>query len=330
MKLRGYRIEPGEIEAVLARAPGGAAGGGDRPRGCGRATCALVAYHTGDGPAPEAAELRDLCRLRLPEHMVPSYFVRLPAFPLTPNGKLDRSALPPPGEDQAARAADAVPPRDALEAELAALWGEVLGAPVTSVRDDFFELGGHSLLAARLFARIEQRLGVALPLATLVEGPTVEHLAACVRASRSARPNGEAAPAQPARAHLATVRAGGDRPPLFCVHGAGGHVLNLHELSRHLGPGRPFYGIQARGVDGTTTPFATIEEMAEAYLAEVRAVQPAGPYHLSGYCGGGVVAYEMARRLHQAGEQVASLVVIDAARPNLPGRGPWPTGARCS
>jgi thioesterase domain-containing protein/acyl carrier protein len=311
LKIRGHRVEPGEIEAVLRQHPGirqvlVVA----RPSGPG--DLRLVAYYVPAAEPPDRAELRELCRRKLPEYMLPSFLVPLEALPLTPNGKLDRSALPAPLEGHAGGAVTRVEPRDELEGAIAAIWSEVLGTPVTSVRDDFFDLGGHSLLAARVFARIEERTRVALPMVTLLECPTVERLASRVRERRAG-----AARSEPDWAFLAPIRRGGARPPFFCVHGAGGHVQNLYSLGRHLAPDQPFYGIQARGVDGTSPPFGSIREMAEAYLAEVRAVQPRGPYRLAGYCGGALVAYEMALRLLDSGEQVGTLALIDALRPGL-------------
>jgi thioesterase domain-containing protein len=166
-------------------------------------------------------------------------------------------------------------------------------------------------MAVRLLARVEREFDANVPLATLLENPTIEALATRIRAAQP--------PASSVRTrlleHLVVVQPGTQGPPLVCVHGAGGQVLNMAPIARHIGADRPFYGMQARGVDGVSEPFATIEEMALAYVAELRLRQPRGPYYLSGYCGGGIVAFEMARLLQQAGEDVASLVLIDTYRP---------------
>ena len=310
IKLRGHRIEPGEIEQVLREAPSVrdavVIAREDRP-----GDLRLVAYYVPKPPPPSGEELRDLCRRRLPEHLVPSALVALPALPLTPNGKLDRKALPPP-RDEPPLEGQEVPPRDDLDRELAAVWQGVLGRPAPGIRASFFSSGGDSLLAVRLFARIEQRLGVALPLALFAEEPTIERLAAGVREQRDAQR--KAVPPVETR-HLVALETRGQRRPLICVHGAGGNVLNLPEVARALGPERPFYGLQASGVDGRTEPEASIEEMAKTYLSEVRGVQPHGPYLLSGYCGGGLIAYEMARQILAAGEKVAALILIDLRSP---------------
>ncbi|MGH7298580.1 MAG: thioesterase domain-containing protein, partial [Polyangiaceae bacterium] len=157
--------------------------------------------------------------------------------------------------------------------------------------------------------------GVSLPVASLLAAPTVEQLAARVRAELAVQGRGR--PGRPPDAHLVCFRSEGARPPLFCVHGAGGNVINLHDLARQLPPDRPFYGFQARGVEGHAQPHGTIEEMADAYLTELRSVQPAGPYYLSGYCGGALVAYEIALRLRSEGATVAFLGIIDLHRPGL-------------
>ncbi|MFO0583497.1 MAG: amino acid adenylation domain-containing protein [Anaeromyxobacter sp.] len=317
VKIRGHRVEPGEIEAVLRRHPGvGQVAVSPRPGPDGELR--LVAYVVPEpgAAAPERGALRELCRRELPEHMVPSFFVALEALPLTPNGKLDRRALPAPLEAHAGGSVTRVPPRDELEARLARAWSEVLGVPVEDVTDDFFDLGGHSLLAARLFARVEAETGVALPISALLEAPTVERLAALLRRSTGIEARDDAR--QQRFDHLLTIRAGGPRAPVFCVHGAGGHVLNLVEVARHVAPDRPFYGLQARGTDGHSRPLGSVGEMAELYLEEIRRVWPRGPYHLAGYCGGALVAYEIAQRLAAEGREVATLALIDIARPGLP------------
>jgi amino acid adenylation domain-containing protein len=322
LKIRGYRIEPGEIEAVLEEHPAVAravvVGREIRP-----GDVRLTAYYqTAPGPRSEPRDLRDHCRRKLPEFMVPSFLVPVEDFPLTPNGKLDRRALPAPSEADDPAGAAPVAPRDELEDELARIWSEVLGVEVRSIRDSFFDLGGHSLLAARLMAQVEKHTGVPLPLAALLDAPTVEQLAEAIRSHRR---RASRLPEEAVFAHLLAIERSGSRTPLFCVHGAGGHALNLHDLARRMGAGRPFYAFQARGVDGISEPHATIPEMASAYLAELRAVQARGPYFLAGYCAGGLVAYEMAQQLLEAGESVAFLGLIDLYRPGIP---LGPTGPR--
>jgi acyl transferase domain-containing protein/thioesterase domain-containing protein/acyl carrier protein len=226
------------------------------------------------------------------------------------------------------------PPGDDIERELASLWKGLLGIAEVGVNDDFFELGGQSLVAVRLFQRIEKRYGVELPLSTLFQAPTIAECAALLRdklglpdpddAEPSTRPPAEslgiAAPAKPAFRALVAVQTGGARLPFFCVHGAGGNVLNFRDLARAMHPEQPFYGLQASGIDGVSPLHRTIEEMAEAYVAEIREFRPDGPYLLGGYSGGGIVAFEMARRLTGAGQEVGLLAFIDTFHPQMPVR----------
>jgi len=301
VKLRGFRVEPGEVEAALlghdsvreALVVAREDVEGDRR---------LVAYVVGAGGGPSAAELREHLRGRLPDHMVPSAFVTLEGLPLTPNGKVDRKALPAPEDAGLPGGRDYVPPRDVLELTLAGIWEEVLRVGRVGVTDNFFEVGGHSLLAVQLMSRVERVVGVRLPLAALFQGPTVESLAGLLRRSEGARSSSS----------LVAVQPKGDERPFFCVHAVGGNVLSYVELARELGPERPFYALQSRGLAGGHAPHASVEEMAAHYVEEMRAVQPEGPYLLGGWSMGGVVAYEMSQQLRARGEEVALLALLDS------------------
>jgi thioesterase domain-containing protein len=303
VKVRGFRVEPGEVEAALALHPAVreaavVARGGDGDR---RLVGYVVPAPGAETPSPAA--LRAHLRERLPEWMVPSAFVAMDGFPLTANGKLDRAALPDPaagGDDEAY-----VAPRDALELRLAQAWEALLGVPRVGVRDDFFALGGHSLLAMRALAAVERATGRRVPLATLLAGPTVERLARALRDGAGFPAPGPLVPLQPA----------GTRRPLFLVHAAGGNVVSYAALARRLGADQPVYGLQSRGVDGGEEPAASVEAMARDYLAEVRRTQPAGPYRLGGWSMGGLVAFEMARLLEADGERVELLALVDSPAP---------------
>jgi amino acid adenylation domain-containing protein len=332
IKLRGFRIEPGEIEAVLDQL--------DRVQGSMVVAHAdpfghhyLVAYYvTADGAPLPVPQLQEPLARRLPAYMVPGVFVALPSFPRTPNGKIDRNRLPAP--DLAGAVADEyVAPRDDLERALAAIWTDVIGAPRPGIRDSFFRLGGHSLLAVRMFARIEKQFTVALPLSILHDRATIEYLADTLRPYC---PGGAPSPTHISLAadrfsFLVPIQRHGQRPRLFCVHGAGGNVLNLSSIARHLGSDRPFVGLQAQGTDGVRRPLESVDAMAKEYIKEIRGLQPSGPYYLSGYCGGGIIAFEMARQLCEAGERVALLTLIDCYRPgpvmNEPRLRRWKRGA---
>jgi amino acid adenylation domain-containing protein len=304
VKVRGFRIEPGEIEAALKQHPAVAdavvvALGEDRD-------ARLVAYLAArEGAAvPADAELRERLSRSMPDYMVPSAFVALDAIPLTPSGKVDRRALPQP---DAPAAGGYVVPRDVTELEVARIWGEALGVPRVGAADDFFRLGGHSLLALRMMAAIRERFGRELPLAALFRHPTVAAFAEALRR--------EGADADDGRL-LVTLNAGGALPPLFFFPPAGGTVTHYADLARHLGPEQPFLALHAPGLTGDEAPLETVEAMAERYLEEIRAAQPHGPYWLGGWSAGGTVAYEAARRLRAAGEPVALLAIVDSHAPD--------------
>ncbi len=301
VKLRGFRIELGEIETALAAHPQVAescvvvreSDAGDRQ---------LAAYLVPQDEAPSAAELRGFLAARLPEYMVPAFFVSLAAFPLTPNGKVDGKALPSPSTAQVS--AHFLAPRDPLEIKLASLWERVLGVARVGVRDNFFDLGGHSLLAVRLMSLIQQEFAQAVPLAAILQGPTVEQLARILRQTAGGRLSA-----------VVPIQTGGSKPPLFCVPGAGGNVIYLYNLARHLGPDQPFYGLQGVGIEGEAAPHTKVEQMAAHYIEALRAVQPEGPYYLGGHSLGGWVAFEMAQQLERAGQRVALVAIIDTAVP---------------
>ena len=218
---------------------------------------------------------------------------------------------------------------DGIERTLAGFWQELLGVRSVGPRDDFFALGGHSLIAVRLFARIKKTYRVEFPISLLFEAPTIERCAAAVRAALPVATSAADAAALPARdapterpryRHLVAMHPGqgGERTPFFLVAGMFGNVLNLRHLAGLLGHERRIYGLQALGLYGSVRPHETFEEMACDYLAEVRRVQPEGPYLLGGFSGGGLTAYEMARQLLAAGEEVALLALLDTRLPTSP------------
>ena len=299
VKVQGYRIELGEIEVRLQEYPG-------------MDNCAVVVRQDSAGekrlvgyavPKPgvqlELSKIREHLRAALPDYMVPKAFVFLDKFPLTPNGKVDRKALPEPARPKAATAGGA--PRGLLETQLTQLWEKVLNVKPIGLQDNFFDLGGTSMIAVRLFSELRKRFGKNLSLSTLFQAPTIEQISEILRNSGYA----------PAWSSLVPIQPGGSKPPLYCVHGGGGNVLIFKDLAARLAPDFPFYGLQAHGVDGSKNYLKSVEEMAASYLAEIRAVQPEGPYYLAGFCMGGQVAYEMAQLLRKDGQEVAFLAMID-------------------
>jgi amino acid adenylation domain-containing protein len=302
VKIRGFRIELGEIEAVLEQHAGVhqavAAAREDIP-----GDKRLVAYFVPEVQnSLTAGELRKHVASQLPDYMTPSAFVRMSKFPLTPNGKVDRKGLPAPGVQDFEAASEYIAPRNETERKLVKLWEEVLGISPISVTASFFELGGRSVLAARLFTKILRTLGKELPLSTLFRSPTIELLAKELEPSEGQT-----------YTTIVAIQPNGSKTPFFCVHGGAGSTLFLQELARHLGPEQPFYGIEPEGMDGRQFQRPAVEQMAAHYLAEVRKVQPSGPYYLGGYCFGGLVAFEMARILQQQGESAELVALFSAA-----------------
>ncbi len=218
--------------------------------------------------------------------------------------------------------ADASDFANRVEQSIAGFWGDLLGVNDVKPDDDFFDIGGHSLSAVRLFAKIRKEYDVDLPLAALFQAPTLRALAIMV-ISEGGIDIGESlekpvAAAARAWSPLVQIKKGAeDLPALFCVHGAGGNVLNFRSLAGYLSKNQSFYGLQAQGADGALDPLATIEEMATIYLAAIRAVQPEGPYYLAGYSGGGVVAYEMAQRLKKDDQEIGAVVMFDSLAPHV-------------
>ncbi|MFF4486765.1 amino acid adenylation domain-containing protein [Streptomyces sp. NPDC001544] len=303
VKVRGFRVELGEIETVLARVSGAAqvlviSHGEDTND---RTLAAYMVPGPGGG-LPDDEELARRLGETLPDYMVPSSFVRLRALPLTPNGKVDYRALP---ETRRTGAAGGPGPRDAREEQLARLFAAALGVPRVGIHDDFFDLGGSSLAATRLISRVRSELGIRLSMRDLLDRRTVAGLSAATGEKSDAGTEG----LRP----LLKLRAQGSDTPLFCVHPGGGMAWCYVGLLRHLPKDIPVYGLQARGLTGLEPVAADMAELVEDYLAQIRRIQPAGPYRLLGWSFGGNAAHMMAARLRRAGERVSLLAVLDAS-----------------
>jgi amino acid adenylation domain-containing protein len=297
VKIRGFRVEPGEIEAVLRQHPtvrealvvAREDAGGRR----------LVAYLVSDGTAATPVELREFLAHSLPEYMIPSAFVPLDAFPINPNGKIDRHALPEPAERPELEQLY-VAPRTELERALAEIWQQVLSVDRVGMNDDFFELGGHSLMAVRLFADIERKLGARLPLSALFETTTIAGLAEAIELELRE---------ETVWPSVVRLRSGDGQQPFFLIAWAGGEVLPYRDLTENLDV--PVFGLRPPGADRRERPLASVEELAEYFVGEIRRVQPHGPYRLGGFCFSGLVAYEMARQLQGQGETISTLALMD-------------------
>lgn len=314
VKVRGVRIDPGEVTIALSRHPA-VRTAAVVAHAQGEAGHRLTAYVVADPVAVTAADLRAHLALELPPAMVPAAFVFLQALPLSPNGKVDIAALPPPPRAEPSRAAA---PDDELEAEIARIWADMLAVPRVGRDDDFFDLGGHSLLALRVLARIAEVTGQRLPALALFQAPTVGQLARLVR---------EAEPATGA-ATVIPIQPHGRRLPIFWMQPVGrrepSYALwrRYRELAGHLGPDQPCHGVQVPQAPGAAPLHSlTAEAIAQRCLPALTAFQPEGRYILGGLSFGGVIAWELAQQLLAAGRRVELVILVDSLRPGMPSGG---------
>ncbi len=309
IKLRGFRVELGEIESTLVAHPAVQVAAVVLQEGGRRRL--VAGFVTTQEPAPSSQQLTTFLRSRLPDYMVPATFVELPELPHTPSGKIDRRALinlaeTPNGEAEIRGAS-----HDPLERQLISLWESLFDYRPIGSEDDFFELGGDSLVALRLLSLLRHELGHSVPLAALFEHRTPAELANLLRQN---------SPESDYGSPLVTIQPAGSKPPLFMVHPGGGNVLCYSDLGHRLAPDQPLFGLQAEQVPHAEP--LSVQERAQHYLAAVRLAYPDGPYALAGWSLGGVVAWEMARQLRNDGHDIAMLALIDTLTPaQLP---EWP------
>lgn len=296
VKIRGYRVELGEIEAALKQC-----------EGVREAVVRAIEWEPGDrrliafvlSHAVSKTQWKTSLQRQLPDYMVPSEFVTLPAFPTTPGGKIDVQSLDALRMREATRAL--APQEDAghsVEAQLRMIWQRLLKVNRIGLHDDFFALGGHSLLAARMLTQVEGTFSRKLPHSVLVEHPTIYGLGSYLRAHDPER-----------WPELVTIQPGGRLLPLFIAHGIGGSLLSFLELAVELGPEQPVYGLQLPSLIDQHA--AQISVLATNYLRQIRHLQPSGPYYLAGHSSGGLVVFEMACQLVEQGELVDLLALLD-------------------
>lgn len=317
VKIRGYRIELGEIESALSTH--------EDVRNCVAVAqkdhtgeVRLLAYVVPNGASrPAVEDMRTHLRRVLPDYMIPSAFAFLDTIPLTPNGKVDRNALPIPGADLSDLSAGYVAPRNQVEQVMAEIWTEVLGVEKVGVFDHFFELGGHSLSAARLIGRLKSVLKIDVPLRSIFIEPTIAGMSKHILYDEYTQRYYHVG--EICRWHrLVPAQPNGSRTPLFIVAGfmdADDTLRVLWRLIPHLGPDQPVYGFQPRWLDGHSERYSGVEEVALEFLTDLRNVQPQGPYLLAGDCAGGIVAMVMAQELLRQGEEVRFLAMFDTNRP---------------
>jgi amino acid adenylation domain-containing protein len=313
VKIRGYRIELGEIEAVLSAHPAvkQAAVSVWENDDMGKYLAAYLVYS--HRSSPSVAEIRQYLHQCLPDYMLPVTYLSMESLPRTSNGKINRAGLPKPELDRKQLETSYVAPRTPVEKKLAEIWSKLVGLEEIGVHDDFFEIGGHSLLAARLIFNLRQEFQVDFPIASLFQYPTIASFAAQLE---SPSPKGDELSGR--NLSLIPIQPDGLRTPLFLVPGGGGgedEFLIYAPLIHHFGSEQPVYGLLARGFSSSEPPHKDIDTMVTDYLSEIRSVQTVGPYLLAGECIGGKVAYEMARRLEQNGQQVGLLILMNTILP---------------
>ncbi|HSO17593.1 MAG TPA: amino acid adenylation domain-containing protein [Arthrobacter sp.] len=315
LKIRGFRVEPGEVEQALRSAHGvGAAvvravGNDGGTRLIGYVVPAGAGEGSDPGAGPDGGTLPDAVRNHvrgmLPDYMVPAAVVVIAEVPLTPHGKVDTGALPDPGSSPRSAGRG---PRTPREKTVAGIFAEVLSLDRAGVDESFFELGGHSFLAQPLIAKVNAALGTDLTVQSLFRAPTVEGLI------REAAKGADESAADSLR-QLLPLRSTGTKLPLFAVHPASGISWGYASMLGKLDPERPLIGLQMPGMEpGRTHPVGatTLTELADDYIAQLRSVQPEGPYHLMGWSFGGHLVHRLATRLQELGEEVAFLAILDA------------------
>lgn len=315
VKIRGYRIELGEIEGVMRTLPA-IEDAVVVVRGDASSEKTLAGFFTlRPGARASLEEVSGYLSQLLPSYMVPPSLTLLEAFPLNSNGKTDRAKLAAMAPAASAKSSDVINPAavaapshpklQQIERDLCAWCSELLKVPDVSPTVDFFEIGGQSLAAAELMHRLSKSYGPHIRLSSLIKVRTMRGLAEL--ALREADGSSRTEPFSP----VVEVRGSGHKTPLFLIAGLGGNVVNFELLSRRLPEDRPIYAIETRGTSRNLDILTTVEEMAEAYLEEVRRIQPNGPYYLCGYSFGGVIAFEMAQQLAAVGEELGIVGLID-------------------
>ena len=319
VKIRGFRVELGEVEAAINGHP-------DVREGIvlarqshaessemlvhGRRLVAYVVLKKSGSISTQA--LKSYVRTQIPDYAVPGNIVILESFPLSPTGKIDQSALPDPKQVFRELDENYVAPHDLLETQMIDLWERLLRISPIGVHDNFFDLGGDSLIAIDLFMEIEKTFQKDLPISALMQAPTVAELVRLIRQDSISYSWSSLVPIQPL----------GTKIPLFCIHADGG-VMFYNRFVEYLGPDQPIFGLQARGLlDTKDVPHNDLKQMAADYIQEIRTVQPTGPYQLCAFSMGGIAAFEMACQLRAAGEEVAFLGLFDAYSPGYPKRKP--------
>ena len=303
VKIRGHRIEPGEVEQALTSLDGVKAAVvlADSDS----LVAHIVIASTIDSFDAQVKCWKDALMKSLPGHLIPKKINVIDAIPTTPNGKVDRKALLQPELTPSKTAEESrpalTPARTIREKLVATAFKECLGLKEVDIFSDFFELGGHSLIAVRVMTYLERETNKRLPLSSLFEHSTIEKLAKLLDENDKAISWGPLVPIKP----------NGSKAPLYIIHGAGLNLLKFHDLIKNLDDEQPVYGLQGIGLSSLDKPLQTVEQMASYYIETILKSNPDGPLALAGYSLGGIVAYEMARQLLDMGKELIMVGMLD-------------------
>ena len=306
IKVRGFRIEPGEIENAIMK-PGRfketvVMACADKKSNQ-RLTAFMVpqAQLSAEQFSGIISDLKKTLKSTLPAYMLPDQFIRIEQLPLLMNGKIDFNALA-----QLCLFNKTTPDKTSLshtktEKLLISIWSQFLAADNIDINDNFFELGGHSLIAVEVMMKIENETGIKLPLSTLFEYPTIKKLASLLQSDQQ----------EITYKSLVPIKPSGNKMPVYIIHGSGLNVLNFSSIALYVDEDQPVYGLQAKGLNGSDEPLNNMEEIAAYYISEVLEHDPEGPYAIAGYSFGGYVAIEMARQLRLMGKEIKMLAMFD-------------------
>ncbi|WP_212004585.1 non-ribosomal peptide synthetase [Chitinophaga sp. HK235] len=300
VKVRGYRVELGEVESLLLQHPSVAQAVVTAPAD-NSGNRRLVAYIIPGGDLDQDAVLAYLAT-RLPDYMLPSALVVLDYLPLMPNGKVDKKRLPDPVVSRSAAGQDTAP-SSAMEQSLAEIWSLILEVDKVGVHDNFFALGGHSLLAIRLISAIRKELGVQISLGDIFDHPTIVSLYPVLSLRGRIKPGNR---------HILLLNKGVHPSPLFMLPGSEGICEGYSDFAAALENKGTVYGLQMQGVFENEVPLTSIKTIVSRNIALIREIQPHGPYRFLAHSFGGLVAYEMAKQLEEQGEVVGSIFMLDA------------------
>lgn len=306
IQLRGFRIELGEIERILMEHPA-LKDVSVRPHKVDGVVKKLVAFVAPEDPQfSDRAALRDFIAERVPVYMIPSSFTLLPVLPRGISGKIKREALPEPSLEDLVHTTTGRAPESETERKLATIWEKLTGLDGLSVEDNFFELGGHSILVIKMVMQIEEAFQKKITVAAIFQNPTIANLAHILDAGNESTPSG-----------LFAMQKSGTQRPIFCVSGAGGGTQYFQGISHHLGKDQPFYAMDLFGIEESLRLNGSVESLADHFLTLIRDIQPEGPYRIGGFSLGGIIAYEISRRLIQQNEEVELLSLIHSYGPHI-------------